>query len=99
MAPYDYGQLPQPNLTYQPPYATLPPQAFMDPTSQHSLGPSFSAQPSLPSTHYPPMMMYPPKMDANLLPHAPTSLPSMHAISYTTGASGGICFCLSLKKL
>ncbi|CAF0788042.1 unnamed protein product [Adineta ricciae] len=88
MIPYDYGQLPQPNLPYQPPYATLPPQAFMDPTNQHSLGPTFPAQPSLPPTHYPPMMMYPPKMDANLLPHAPTSLPSMHAIPYTTGVNG-----------
>ncbi|UJR37700.1 hypothetical protein I4U23_030395 [Adineta vaga] len=80
MVSYDYSQLPQQNIPYQPPYTTLPTQQLADPTNQYTFGQQFPTQTSLPPTHYPPMMMYPPKTDANLLPHVPTP--------YTMGANG-----------
>jgi hypothetical protein len=97
MVSYDYGQLPQQNPVYQPPYNTLPVQQMMDPTNQYSVVPSFAPpqQPLSPS-HYPPMMMYPPKQDTNLLPHALNSL-SMQPVSYPMGATGGIFSVLVLS--
>jgi hypothetical protein len=89
MVSYDYGQLPQQNAAYQPPYSTLPPQQFIDSTHQYSVAPPFITQQPLPPSHYPPMMMYPPKQETNLLPHAPSALP-MQPVSYPMGTTGGI---------
>ncbi|CAF1370632.1 unnamed protein product [Rotaria magnacalcarata] len=84
LASYDYSRLPQSNLAYQQPYATLPTQPSMDPINQYSVVPSLPPQQSLPPSQYPPMMMYPPKLDANVLTQTPVPQP----IIYSMGATG-----------